>query len=95
MVGFLELWVPKECFVVMVVGFLIILFLVCFWGVFVFLVVWGFKEIYIIVYIVVGVVLLKIIFSVRLLYKEVVIVKGYLDKGEITQVRVRMLFLVS
>jgi adenosylcobinamide-phosphate synthase len=95
MVGFLESRAPKEGFAAMMAGLLITLCLVCFWGAAAFLVAWGLKEIHTIVYIVVGAVLLKTSFSVRLLHKEASLVRGYLEQGDMSQVRARMPSLVS
>ena len=95
MVGFLESRASKERLAATIAGLLITLSLACFWGVLAFFVAWGLKEIHTIVYIVVGAALLKTTFSVRLLHKEAAMVKGHLDKGEITQVRARMPSLVS
>jgi len=47
------------------------------------------------VYILVGSVLLKTTFSVRLLHKEAGLVRGHLDRGDMEQVRARMPSLVS
>ena len=79
----------------MVVGLLITLSQACVWGVLAFFAAWGLKEIHTIVYIVVGAVLLKTTFSIRLLHKEAALVKGHLDNGDITSVRSRMPSLVS
>ena len=52
-------------------------------------------EVHTVAYILVGAVLLKPTFSVRLLHREAALVRGHLDSGDLEQVRARMPSLVS
>ncbi|MDA0262898.1 MAG: adenosylcobinamide-phosphate synthase CbiB [Chloroflexi bacterium] len=94
-IGFLEKRAPREGFAGLAAGVIIALTLPIFWGVVMYLVAVGLKEIHTVVYILVGAALLKTTFSVRLLHREAELVRGHLDRGDMDQVRARMPSLVS
>ncbi|PKB72410.1 MAG: cobalamin biosynthesis protein CobD [SAR202 cluster bacterium Io17-Chloro-G6] len=93
--GFLEVRAPKHGAAGLVAGVIMALLLACLWGAAAYFVAVGLKEIHTLAYILVGAVLLKTTFSVRLLHREAALVRGHLDRGAMEQVRARMPSLVS
>jgi len=94
-ISFVTKWAPKKGFIGLMAGLSIAITLPSIWaGASYFLAFW-LQDVNSIVYILVGVVLLKSTFSVRLLHKEAALVQGHLDRGDMDQVRTRMPSLVS
>ena len=93
--GFLEARAPRQGAAGLVAGLIMALSLACLWGVAAYFVALGLKEIHPAAYIVVGAILLKTTFSVRLLHREAALVRGHLEREDLEQVRARMPSLVS
>ena len=94
-ISFVERWSPKKGFIGLLAGLSIALVLPSIWGAeFYFLAFW-LQDVNSAVYIIVGAVLLKSTFSLRMLHKEAALVRGHLDRGDMEQVRARMSSLVS
>ncbi len=93
--GFLEARLPKQRAAGVLAGLVMALSLVCLWGAAAYFVALGLKEIHTVAYILVGGVLLKTTFSVRLLHREAALVRGHLEQGDLEKVRARMPSLVS
>ena len=93
--GFLEARAPKQGAAGLAAGLVLALGLACLWGAAAYFVALGLKEVHTLVYILVGAVLLKSTFSVRLLHREAALVRGHLDRGDLDQVRAQMPSLVS
>ena len=94
-IAFVEKWMPKRGVVGLAAGLSMALTLPSMWGAEAFFLALWLKEVHTIAYIVVGAVLLKTTFSVRLLHREAALVRGHLVRGELEQVRARMPALVS
>ncbi len=93
--GFLEARAPKQGAAGLTAGLVIALSLACLWGAAAFFVALGLKEVHTVAYILIGALLLKTTFSVRLLHREAALVRGHLDEGDLERVRARMPSLVS
>ena len=76
-------------------GLSIALVLPSIWGAEAYLLAFWLQDVNSIVYIIVGAVLLKSTFSLRMLHKEAALVRGHLGRGDMEQVRARMSSLVS
>ncbi len=94
-IAFVEKWMPKRGVLGLAAGLSIALTLPAIWGAEVYFLGMWLKEVHTVAYIVVGAVLLKTTFSVRLLHREAALVQGHLDRGDLGQVRARMPSLVS
>lgn len=88
-------WSPKKGLIGILAGLSIALTLPAIWGTGTYFLSFWLQDINSLVYILVGSVLLKTTFSVRLLHKEAELVRGHLDRGDMEQVRARMPSLVS
>lgn len=93
--GFLESRAPKQGAAGLTAGLVIALSLACLLGAAAYFVALGLKEIHTIAYILVGAVLLKSTFSVRLLHREAALIRGHLERGDLEQARARMPSLIS
>ena len=93
--GFLEARAPRQGVAGLTAGLIIALSLACLWGAAAYFVAFGLKEVHTAAYVLVGGVLLKSTFSVRLLHREAALVRGHLERGDLEQVRARMPSLVS
>ena len=94
-ISFVERWSPKKCFIGLMAGLSIALVLPSIWGAEAYLLAFWLQDVNSIVYIIVGAVLLKSTFSLRMLHKEAALVRGHLGRGDMEQVRARMSSLVS
>jgi len=94
-ISFVERWSPKKGFIGLMAGLSIALVLPAIWGGEAFFLAFWLQDVHSIVYILVGAVLLKSTFSLRMLHKEAALVRGHLDRGDMEQVRARMPSLVS
>ncbi len=94
-IKFVERFMPKKGISGLAAGLGIALILPAIWGAEMYFSALWLKDFHSIVYILVGAVLLKSTFSVRLLHKEAALVRGHLDRGDMEQVRARMPSLVS
>ena len=94
-ISFIERWMPKKGLMALAAGLSIALTLPAIWGAEAFFFGSWLNDVHSIVYILVGAVLLKTTFSVRLLHREAALVRGHLDRGDMEQVRARMPSLVS
>jgi len=94
-IKFVERWMPKRGFLGLAAGLSMALVLPAIWGAEAyFLGVW-LKDVHTVAYILVGAVLLKSTFSVRLLHREAALIRGHLEREDQEQVRARMPSLVS
>ena len=93
--GFLEARMPRQGIAGLVAGLIMALTLICLWGAAAYFAALALKEIHSIAYIVVGAILLKTTFSVRLLHREAALVRGHLERGDMEKVQARMPSLVS
>lgn len=94
-IAFVEKRMPKKGVVGLAAGLSIALTLPAIWGAELYFLAMWLKDVHTIAYILVGAVLLKSTFSVRLLHREAALVRGHLDRGDLEQVRARMPSLVS
>ncbi|MCH7737904.1 MAG: cobalamin biosynthesis protein, partial [Chloroflexi bacterium] len=94
-IAFVERWSPKKGIIGLMAGLSIAITLPTIWGAEAYFLAFWLKDFHSIVYILVGAVLLKSTFSVRLLHREAALVRGHLDRGDLEQVRARMPSLVS
>ena len=94
-ISFVEQWAPKKDLIGLMAGLSIAITLPAIWGTEAYFLSFWLQDFHPIVYILVGAVLLKSTFSVRLLHKEAALVRGHLDRGDMEQVRARMPSLVS
>ncbi|MQG33642.1 MAG: cobalamin biosynthesis protein CobD [SAR202 cluster bacterium] len=93
--GYLESRAPKDGNAALLTGVLIALGLACLWGAAAYFAAVGLKEVHTLAYILVGAVLLKSTFSVRLLHREAALIRGHLEREDMERVRARMSSLVS
>lgn len=94
-ISLVEKWSPKKGIVGLLTGLSIAITLPAVWGAGAYFLSLWLQSFHPIVYILVGAVLLKSTFSVRLLHKEAALVRSHLDRGDMDQVRGRMPSLVS
>jgi len=94
-IAFVEKWMPKKGVLGLIAGLGMAAVMPAIWGTeMYFLSVW-LKDVHTVIYILVGGVLLKTTFSVRLLHKEAALIRGHLERDDLEQVRARMPSLVS
>ena len=94
-IALVEKRMPKKGVFGLAAGLSIALTLPAIWGAeLYFLSVW-LKNVHTVAYILVGGVLLKSTFSLRLLHREAALVRGHLERGDLEQARARMPSLVS
>ena len=94
-IALVEKRMPKKGVLGLAAGLSIALTLPAIWGAeLYFLSVW-LKNVHTVAYILVGGVLLKSTFSLRLLHREAALVRGHLERGDLEQARARMPSLVS
>ena len=94
-ISVVERFLPKKGVIGLAAGLSIALILPAIWGAVMYFSAMWLKDIHTTVYILVGAVLLKTTFSVRLLHREAALVRGHLERGDMEQVRARMPSLVS
>ncbi|MCI0790120.1 MAG: cobalamin biosynthesis protein CobD [Chloroflexi bacterium] len=94
-INFVVRWAPKNGFMGLAAGLSIALTLPAIWGAEAYFLGFWLKEVNSAAYILVGAVLLKSTFSLRMLHREAALVRGHLDRGDMEQVRARMPSLVS
>ena len=94
-ISFVEKWLPKKNLLGLLAGLSIAITLPAIWGTGAYSLSLWLKDVNSLAYILVGAVLLKTTFSVRLLHREAALVRGHLDQGDMEQVRARMPSLVS
>ena len=94
-IKFVERFMPKKGISGLAAGLGIALILPAIWGAEMFFLALWLKDFHIIVYILVGAVLLKTTFSVRMLQREAALVRGHLERGDLEQARARMPSLIS
>ncbi|MEE8465533.1 MAG: adenosylcobinamide-phosphate synthase CbiB [Dehalococcoidia bacterium] len=94
-ITFVEKRMPKKGVFGLAAGLSIALVLPAIWGAEMYFLAMWLKDVHTIAYIVVGAILLKTTFSVRLLHREAASVRGHLERGDLEQVRARMPSLVS
>jgi len=94
-ISFVTKWAPKKGFIGLMAGLSIAITLPAIWGTGAYFLSFWLQGFHPIIYILVGSALLKSTFSVRLLHKEAVLVRGHLERGDMEQVRDRMPSLVS
>ncbi|MDA1128469.1 MAG: adenosylcobinamide-phosphate synthase CbiB [Chloroflexi bacterium] len=94
-IAFVERWMPKKGIFGLVAGLGMALVMPAIWGTEMYVLSAYLKDAHTIAYILVGAVLLKTTFSVRLLHREAALIRGHLERGDLKQVRGRMPSLVS
>ena len=94
-IAFVERWMPKKGIFGLVGGLGMALVMPAIWGTEMFFLSVWLKDVHTIAYILVGGVLLKTTFSVRLLHREAALIRGHLEREDLEQVRARMPSLVS
>ena len=94
-ISFVEKWSPKKNLLGLLAGLSIAITLPAIWGTGAYFLSLWLQDVNSLAYILVGAVLLKTTFSVRMLHREAALVRGHLDQGDMEQVRARMSSLVS
>ena len=94
-ISFVEKWSPKKNLLGLLAGLSIAITLPAIWGTGAYFLSLWLQDVNSLTYILVGAVLLKTTFSVRMLHREAALVRGHLDQGDMEQVRARMSSLVS
>ena len=95
MTSILERFSPREGYPALAAGALIAIGMACFWGAAAWAAAYGLKSLHTAAYIVVGGLMLKTTFSVRMLHREAAGVRHLLEQEDLAAVRRRMSSLVS
>ena len=94
-IKFVERFMPRNGVMGLAAGLSMALVLPAIWGAELYFAATWLKDLHTVAYILVGGVLLKTTFSVRLLHREAALVQGHLENGDLEAVRARMPSLVS